>query len=192
MQLELRHVDLFREEQSGPEFRHVNPNGLVPVLQDDSFTLWETVAIMQYLCALDSSRRLLPADARGGADALRWMVWGLAHWTPSLRVFIYERMFKPLKGHGEPDAQRITKEQDNLDRAASVLDGQLSGSLYVCGNAISAVDLYLAAYPMYAGNAGIDLVPYQHLSAWLHRVHNLPEWTRAMGTTVGPATVLSP
>jgi glutathione S-transferase len=144
--------------------------------------LWETVAIIDYLCASDPSHRLLPADARGRADALRWMVWALAHWTPSLRVFIYERMFKPLKGHGEPDLERVSREQGNLDRAARVLDGQLSRSPYVCGDAVSAVDLYIAAYPMYAAGAGIDLAPYRHLAAWLDRVHALPEWRRAAGS----------
>ncbi len=107
LDMDLRHVDLFKQEQRTPEFLHVNPNGLVPVLRDDDFVLWETVAILQYLATFDTAQALMPRTERRRADVTRWMAWGLAHWNPALQPFIFERLFKPMKGLGPPDEQRL-------------------------------------------------------------------------------------
>jgi glutathione S-transferase len=56
-----------------PAYRAMNPNGLVPVLQDGDFVLWESNAIVRYLCA--RAGRGYPADLRQRADAERWMDW---------------------------------------------------------------------------------------------------------------------
>ncbi len=181
LDIDVRHVDLFKEEQRAPEFLHVNPNGLVPVLRDDDFVLWETVAILQYLGTFDSAQGLLPRAERQRADVTRWMAWGLAHWNPALQPFIFERLFKPIKGLGPPDEQRLVGLESTLRQTASVLEAQLSHSEFVCGNELSIADLHLAAYPMYATAAGIELATFPHLRRWLGRVHGLPEWRDATG-----------
>ena len=56
-----------------PAFRAMNPNGLVPVLQDGDFVLWESNTIVRHLCA--RAGRGYPADLRQRADAERWMDW---------------------------------------------------------------------------------------------------------------------
>lgn len=56
-----------------PAYRAMNPNGLVPVLQDGDFTLWESNAILRYLC--ERQGRGMPADIRVRADANRWLDW---------------------------------------------------------------------------------------------------------------------
>ena len=56
-----------------PAYSAMNPNGLVPVLQDGDFTLWESNAIVRYLCA--RAGRGYPAGLRERFDAERWMDW---------------------------------------------------------------------------------------------------------------------
>ena len=56
-----------------PGYRARNPNGLVPLLQDGDFTLWESNAIVRYLCAREN--RLYPSGLRQRFDAERWMDW---------------------------------------------------------------------------------------------------------------------
>ena len=183
--MDLSHVDLFKEEQRTPEFLHVNPNGLVPVLRDDDFVLWETVAILQYLAALDPARRLLSRDERRRADVTRWMAWSLAHWNPALQPFIFERLFKPMKELGPPDEQRLAGMESALRQSASVLEGRLSQSKFICDDHLSIADLHLAAYPMYAAPARIDLAAFPHLRRWLRQVHGLPEWRDAADAAAG-------
>jgi glutathione S-transferase len=179
-ELDISHVDLFDGEQRKPEFLALNPNGLVPVLRDGDFTLWETVAILEYLGSLEPTGFLLPADLRQRVDVLRWMAWGLAHWNPTLQSFIFERMFKSMKGLGVSDEQHLASLQPKLDQAAVLLDTSLAQSGYVCGDLLTVADYFLAAYPMYAQQSGIDLAQYANLSRWLGHIHSLEEWQSAI------------
>src|SRR5437773_7122583 len=58
-----------------PEYRALNPNGLVPTIIDDGFVLWESNAIVRYLCAKHGAGKLWPSDLARRADADRWMDW---------------------------------------------------------------------------------------------------------------------
>src|SRR5882757_8789840 len=57
------------------EFLAKNPNGLIPVIDDDGFVLWESNAIVRYLAAQYGLGSLCPADPHQRADADRWMDW---------------------------------------------------------------------------------------------------------------------
>ena len=62
-----------------PPYLAMNPNGLVPTLEEeDGFTLWESNSIVRYLAAKHASRTLEPADSRPA----RWRTNG---WTGSSR-----------------------------------------------------------------------------------------------------------
>ena len=58
-------VDLGKGDQRRPEFLALNPNGRMPVLEDDGFVLWESNAILQYLADKRPEAGMLPMDARG-------------------------------------------------------------------------------------------------------------------------------
>src|SRR5829696_9275573 len=72
-----------------PEYRRMNPNGLVPTIEDDGFVLWESNVIVRYLAARHGAGRLYPDDLRVRFDAERWMDWQATTLWPALRpVFI--------------------------------------------------------------------------------------------------------
>ena len=79
--------DLMSGAQGSPEFRALNPNGLVPVLEDGDFVLWESMAITQYLAEKYPSS-MWPADARIRADITRWQAWDLAHFGRAADVLL--------------------------------------------------------------------------------------------------------
>jgi glutathione S-transferase len=58
-----------------PEYLAMNPNALVPTLQDGDFVLWESNAIVRYLCAKYGNEQLYPQDLAARFDAERWMDW---------------------------------------------------------------------------------------------------------------------
>src|SRR5262249_32602906 len=68
-----------------PEYLAMNPNGLVPVIQDDGFVLYESNAIVRYLGAKDERATLWPREARKRADVDRWMEWQSTSYTPAMR-----------------------------------------------------------------------------------------------------------
>jgi glutathione S-transferase len=59
-----------------PEFLQKNPNALVPLMEDGDFVLWESNAIVRYLCArYGMAQGLYPDDLPSRFDAERWMEW---------------------------------------------------------------------------------------------------------------------
>src|SRR5436305_9382461 len=67
-----------------PAYLAMNPNGLVPTLEEDDFLLWESNAIVRYLAAKYGAGSLEPADLRTRASASRWMDWQLTVAGPAV------------------------------------------------------------------------------------------------------------
>jgi glutathione S-transferase len=67
-----------------PAYLVMNPNGLVPTIQDGDFTLWESNSIMRYLIDKYAPGKLLPQTPEGRADANRWMDWQLSTMNPAI------------------------------------------------------------------------------------------------------------
>ena len=65
-----------------PDFLALNPNAQVPVIVDDGFVLYESPAIMRYLCEREGDTRRLPADLRERAIVGQWLSWNGAELMP--------------------------------------------------------------------------------------------------------------
>jgi glutathione S-transferase len=68
-----------------PEYLAMNPNGLVPVIDDGGFVLWESNAIVRYLAARHGDGWLWPTDLQLRAEADRWMDWQNFTFWPAMR-----------------------------------------------------------------------------------------------------------
>ena len=67
-----------------PEYRALNPNGVIPTVDDDGFVLWESNSIVRYLASKHDAGNLWPVDAVERADAERWMDWQLSTVYPHM------------------------------------------------------------------------------------------------------------
>src|SRR5512132_2654042 len=68
-----------------PAYLAMNPNGLVPTLEeDDGFLLWESNSVVRYLAAKHGAGTLEPADPRARARAGQWMDWQLPVASPAI------------------------------------------------------------------------------------------------------------
>ena len=56
-----------------PGYRAMNPNGVIPTIDDEGFVLWESNVIVRYLTARHDAGGLWPTEPRGRAEADRWM-----------------------------------------------------------------------------------------------------------------------
>jgi glutathione S-transferase len=87
------------------EFKQWNPNGLVPVINDGDFVLWESNAICRYLAAQHGREDLLPIDLRQRALVEQWMDWQTTQLNNSWRYAFFalvrkaatHRTLKPSK-----------------------------------------------------------------------------------------------
>ena len=74
VELEFVVVDLVAGEHRSAEYLRRNPNGKVPLLDDDGFLLWESHAIMQYLADRSGGQAIYPQDLQRDNLPLRTTV----------------------------------------------------------------------------------------------------------------------
>ena len=170
--------DLMSGAQGSPEFRALNPNGLVPVLEDGDFVLWESMAITQYLAEKYPSS-MWPADARIRADITRWQAWDLAHFGRAADVLLFENRLRGMFGLGAPNEVAVAQAEAAFTRHAQVLDNQLSSRTYVLGDTLSLADFALAGTFGSATYAGAPVAGFAHVARWYDLVRALPAWERA-------------
>ncbi|MGD0525377.1 MAG: glutathione S-transferase family protein [Polyangiaceae bacterium] len=176
-------VDLQKGEQRGAPHVRRNPNGRVPVLEDDGLVLWESRAIMQYLADKTPGQTLLPTDARGRADVTRWLFWCAAHMAPAHAILVAENFVKGLMGRGPADPVEVARGEALFAQGAAILDTHLAGKTWVAQDRLTLADFSLAAGFALAGPARMPMGDYANLRAWLGRVQELDAWQR---TTPAP------
>jgi glutathione S-transferase len=123
-----------------PEYRRMNPNGLVPVIEDNGFVLWESNAIVRYLAARYAPGVLWPDDLKRRADADRWMDWGITTLIPAMRDAFWHLVRTPA---AERDARAIESSRVAGEKAVALLESHLAGKDYVAGEAFSPADIVL-------------------------------------------------
>ncbi|HEX7639185.1 MAG TPA: glutathione S-transferase family protein, partial [Burkholderiaceae bacterium] len=122
--------------------RALNPNALVPVIEDEGFVLWESNAICRYLAARHGRVDLLPADPAARARVEQWMDWQATELNPAWRPAFLALM----RGNPERlDAAGIAASAAAWNARMALLDAHLaSGRAYVAGDAFTLADLVLA------------------------------------------------
>jgi glutathione S-transferase len=126
-----------------PAYLAMNPNGLVPTLEeDDGSLLWESNAIVRYLAAKHGDKHgasvLEPADlhARGRANA--WMDWQLSVLGPAITPCFVGMIRTPPE---KRDHAAIEASKQRTTEAIAILDGELGKSAFVAGDAFSYGDI---------------------------------------------------
>lgn len=176
-------VDLLKGEQLTRDFEALNPNKRVPVIQDDSFVLWESNAILQYLASKRRGSGLLPDDPAQRADVTRWQCWDLAHWDPACATMIFERIVKRVFNMGEPDLAEIAKGEERFHRCAQVLDANLRERRFVSGDALTVADFSIGAPLNLAAQAQLPLSDYKAIRRWHAELCELPAWRSSLAAS---------
>jgi glutathione S-transferase len=122
------------------QYRHLNPNGLVPTLIEGEFVLWESNTIVRYLAGGRGLGTLMPADPRQRADAERWMDWMLGTFWPLLRPPFVGLTRTAL---AQRDMGAIAAGYAAASRALGVLEQSLAGRDYVAGERFTVGDIPL-------------------------------------------------
>ena len=116
----------------------MNPNSLVPTLEEDGFILWESNSIIRYLAAKHGAGTLDPANPQTRALANQWMDWQLSVAGPAIRDAFWGLI---RTAPDKQDKAAITKSQQMTTDAMRILDRQLGKTAYVAGDAFSMGDI---------------------------------------------------
>ncbi|MFD2238132.1 glutathione S-transferase family protein [Aureimonas populi] len=124
-----------------PDFLALNPNGQVPVIQDEEGVLWESNAICRYLAGRHGRADLLPPGGRDRALVEQWMDWQASDLNVAWRhAFLGLVRLNPRF----QDARMIEQSIEEWNRAMGILEGQLTATgAYAAGSAFTLADIVL-------------------------------------------------
>ena len=102
-------VDLSKNEQKDPTFLQKNPFGMIPVLDDNGFQIFESRAICRYLEMKYKEKGipLIPTTINELAYFEQGVSMETSYWDPNTGGLAYEFVFKPKWGKGVPDQRRV-------------------------------------------------------------------------------------
>ena len=123
-----------------PHYLALNPNALVPAIEDDGLVLWESNAIVRYLAAKHAAGSLWPDDLKVRAEADRWMDWSTTTFWAALRV-LFLGMVRTVPAERDPKA--LEESRLKTAEVLRIVEGHLKGCAYLAGDALTMGDIAL-------------------------------------------------
>lgn len=156
-----------------------NPNGRVPLLEDNGYRIWESHAICRYLCTkrpasvstIKVADRLYPVDVqkRGQVDQwLDWTLWGIN--GPMVTVFRQRVRLAPE----QQEAARIAEAEEESRGHLAVADRWLRQSAFLAGDALTLADIGLAPTAYRAEALGLITAELLGVRHWMDRIRAEP------------------
>ena len=158
-----------RGETRTPEMLKLNPNGHVPVLDDNGYVIWESLAINQYLA--EKTGTLWPAGMQAHGQIAQWSLWAMTEVEPHLVTMLMHMMFLP-EAQRSPEA--IEQAKAALAKPMQVLDEHLAGRPYLLGTDFNVGDLNVCSVLGLAAMLHYDFSPFANVGAWLGRCNSRP------------------
>ncbi|HEY4180941.1 MAG TPA: glutathione binding-like protein [Kofleriaceae bacterium] len=170
-------VDLFVGAHHAPEYLARHPFGVIPMLEDGDFTLYESRAIAKYLDAVLPGPSLIPTAPRARARMEQWLSCDASYVAPHTRALAHQLIVRPHMGQSS-DAAAIHAGQEAVARAFGVFDKHLASSTYLVDDALSLADVSLAPYVASLAmlNATHLLETTPHLRRWWQTVSARAGW----------------
>ncbi len=178
-EFEVVEINVMGGENRTDAFLALNPNGKIPVLDDDGFILWESRAINSYLAGKRPEAGLYPDDPAQRAIVDQWSYWQAIHLGPAMQKVVFERFMKPKFGMGETDESAIEAHVKDLAQFLPVLNAGLEGKEWIAGS-LSVADFALASTFVFRREAKISLADLPNVENWIGRMEDRPSWQQAV------------
>lgn len=130
-------MNLKEGEHHKPEFLAMNPNHQVPVLEDDGFVLYESNAIMRYICDKEGLDSWYPKDLQTRAISDQWLDWCQSIMTPAVFNIVFNKVFAGERG----DMRLAELGEKKLPHVWNVMHLQLEKTSYLTGQSPTIADL---------------------------------------------------
>ena len=157
-----------------PEYMKMNPNSLVPTIEDDGFVLWESHTIVRYLAAKHGVGTLWPTDLRARADAERWMDWAFT-FQNAMRAVFWGLIRTP------PEKRDLKAIEEGRKRSAELLavpERTLSERPYVGGDTFTMGDIPLGCEVQRWMRVPMERPRFPAVEAWFERLRSRPAFRK--------------
>ena len=148
---------------STPEYLRLNPNALVPVMEDGDFVLWESNVIVRYLCAKHSPGQLYPSDLRERFEAERWMDWQQTTFNPASRQGFWQLI---RTAPAQRNAQAISDSNAAVEALLATLNAQLGRHAFVAGDRFTMADMALGCEAHRWFGLPRTRIKHHHIERW--------------------------
>jgi glutathione S-transferase len=171
--LEHERVDIggaFGGNKEGP-YLAMNPNGLVPTLEDGDAMIWESNSIVRYLATKYGAGTLEPADLKSRALASQWMDWQLSVAAPAIFGAFWGLIRTPPE---KRDPAAIAESQKKTTEAMKIFDANLSKRAYAAGDNFSMGDIPVGIMVYRFWQLVPDRPPLPNLQRWYAQIEKRP------------------
>ena len=169
--LKYEHIPVEVAKAKSPEHLKLNPNGHIPVLEDDGNIFWESMAINLYLAKKHARGDLYPIRFEDEARAWQWSLWGMTEVERPVLTAMFHRAILP---EDQRDAALADESEKQLGRPLMVLDAAVANQPYLLGEHFSVADLNVASILSWARPARIDLTHVPKMADWFKRCAERP------------------
>ena len=181
MKIDFQVVDLFTGEHYKEPYASLNPNRLVPMLEDGDLRLTESSAILKYLADKVGSAAY-PKDLKQRAKVNEMMDWLNTNFYREYAYnLIYPQLFPHMK-RPDPAVQAATLEwgKERAKGWLQILNDHWIGpkNQYLCGNQITIADYLGAAFVTLGEIVRCDFSPYPNVQRWLANMRKLKTWPK--------------
>lgn len=175
--LELKDVNVLAKEQMEDSFLKLNPMHTIPTLQDDTFVLWESRAIMRYLVDMYApDHSLYPKDVRKRALIDQFLDYDLGTFYSTIADYFYSYLLK-----GEPKCEKKEEAFRNSLRSMEQLLRD-KPRRFLTGPQMTLADVALMESLTVPETMNYDLSPFPSVKAWY-------DWMQAKLSTVNEVNV---
>jgi glutathione S-transferase len=160
----------FGGNKEGP-YLAMNPNGLVPTLEDGDAMIWESNSIVRYLATKYGAGTLEPADLKTRALASQWMDWQLSVAGPAIFGAFWGLIRTPPE---KRDHAAIAASQQKTTEAMKIFDANLSRRAYAAGENFSMGDIPVGIMVYRFRQLVPDRPPLPNLERWYAQIEKRP------------------
>jgi glutathione S-transferase len=154
-----------------PAYLAMNPNGLVPTLEDGDVMLWESNTIVRYLAAKHGAGKLEPADPAAHARASQWMDWQLSVAAPAIFGAFWGLIRTPPE---KRDAAAIATSQAKTTDAMKIFDAALAKRAFAAGDSFSMGDIPVGIMVYRYWQLVPERPPLPNLQRWYAAIEKRP------------------
>lgn len=154
-----------------PGYKALNPNALVPLIDDDGFTLWESNVIVRYLGARHGAAAFYPQDLRERFDAERWMDWQQTTLNPAGRDAFVQLVRVSAERR---DAARVQASVAATEPLLAMLDAHLARQPFIAGPHLTMADVPIACEMHRWWGLPLAHADHPHLARWYAQMRALP------------------
>jgi glutathione S-transferase len=158
-----------------PEYKRINPTGLVPTIDDDGFTLWESHSIVRYLAAKHGAGSLWPQEPKARANADRWMDWAHTFSREFQRPVFWPLVRTPPE---KRDQKAIAEAVKKCGELLAIPDSVLQSHAYLGGSAFTMGDIPLGCHIQLWMRLPIERPRLPGVEAWFARLCERPAYGR--------------